>query len=98
MTTMLSEVDMKKIPNEVKMRVKATKVENGFLIPFIDKFKEIKQNMILLDVEFIDLEKERAAQKKVKGWPDRFFEEVVGEWAGGLERPDQGDYEVREDF
>ena len=40
------------------MRVKAIKVENGFLIPFIDRFKEIKQDCILLDVEFIGLEKE----------------------------------------
>ena len=80
------------------MRVKATKVENGFLIPFIDQFKEVKQDSILLDVEFIDLEKEPMPQKIGKGWPDRFFEEVVGGWVGDLERPEQGSYEVREAY
>ena len=80
------------------MKVKATKVENGFLIPFIDQFKEVKQDSILLDVEFIGLGEERISHKPGKGWPDGFFEEVVGGWVGDLERPDQGNYEVREDF
>ena len=80
------------------MRVKATKVENGFLIPLIDKFKEVKQDMVLLDVEFIDLEEDQLSQNKRKEWPDKFFEEVVGGWNSGLERPHQGNYEVREDF
>ena len=80
------------------MRVKATKVENGFLIPFIDQFKEVKQDIILLEVEFIGLEEEHISQKQGKGWPDGFFEEVVGGWIGDLERPDQGKYEAREGF
>lgn len=29
-------------------------------------------------------------------WPRGFFEEVLGGWAGELERPLQGDYEERE--
>ena len=29
-------------------------------------------------------------------WPDGFFEDVLGGWAGELERPPQGDYEARE--
>ena len=80
------------------MKVKATKVENGFLIPFIDQFKEVKQDSILLHVEFIGLEEERISHKPGKGWPDGFFEEVVGGGVGDLERPDQGNYEVREGF
>lgn len=31
-----------------------------------------------------------------KGWPDGFFEEVLGGWAGELERSSQGVYETRE--
>ena len=31
------------------------------------------------------------------GWPPGFFDEVVGSWQGpSLERPPQGEYEVRE--
>lgn len=33
------------------------------------------------------------------GWPEAFFEEVVGGWQGEpLERPDQGTLETREPF
>ncbi|WP_047864638.1 hypothetical protein [Rubrobacter aplysinae] len=31
-----------------------------------------------------------------EGWPEGFFEEVLGGWAGELERPSQEDYEIRE--
>lgn len=30
------------------------------------------------------------------GWPEGFFEEVIGGWEGDLERPAQGEYEERE--
>lgn len=30
------------------------------------------------------------------GWPEGFFEEVLGGWDGDLARPSQGGYEVRE--
>jgi hypothetical protein len=31
-----------------------------------------------------------------QGWPDAYFDEVVGAWQGEpLVRPDQGDYETR---
>lgn len=30
------------------------------------------------------------------GWPEGFFEEVLGGWAGELERPPQGEYDIRE--
>lgn len=34
-----------------------------------------------------------------QGWPDGFFEKVVGGWIGEpLERPLQGDYETRENL
>lgn len=79
------------------MRVKALRVEDGFLIPLIDKFKEVEQNTIMLNVEFID-SKEEKVPTSGKKWPDKFFEEVVGGWNGDLERPDQGNYEIREDF
>jgi hypothetical protein len=29
-------------------------------------------------------------------WPEGFFEEVLGGWAGELERSPQGEYELRE--
>lgn len=32
----------------------------------------------------------------VGGWPDGFFEEVLGGWEGELVRTLQGEYEVRE--
>lgn len=33
------------------------------------------------------------------GWPDGYFEEVVGSWTGDpLERPSQGEFEERESF
>jgi len=32
-----------------------------------------------------------------EGWPDHYFEKLVGQWAGEpLERSPQGQYEVRE--
>ncbi|QLE58794.1 hypothetical protein [Nostoc sp. TCL26-01] len=32
-----------------------------------------------------------------RGWMPGFFEEVIGGWVGEpLERPEQGDYEIRE--
>jgi hypothetical protein len=34
-----------------------------------------------------------------RGWPPGFFEQVVGGWQGEmLMRPDQGEYEVREEL
>lgn len=32
------------------------------------------------------------------GWPEGFFEEVLGSWEGELERPSQGEYEERARF
>lgn len=32
------------------------------------------------------------------GWPEGYFEQVLGRWQGDLERPPQGDYEIREEF
>ena len=31
-------------------------------------------------------------------WPEGFFEEVLGAWEGGIERPPQGLYEEREEL
>jgi hypothetical protein len=36
------------------MKVEAIKVENGFLIPFDDKFEKTGQDKILLEVEILD--------------------------------------------
>ncbi|CAN2049168.1 conserved hypothetical protein [Candidatus Magnetomoraceae bacterium gMMP-1] len=36
------------------MRVKATKLENGFLIPMLDEFKNIKKKVITLEIKFVD--------------------------------------------
>ncbi len=36
------------------MRVEATKVENGLLIPFNQIRKKVEQEKVLLDIEFID--------------------------------------------
>lgn len=30
------------------------------------------------------------------GWPEAYFEQVVGKWAGSLERPAQGELEERD--
>ncbi|WP_287127923.1 hypothetical protein [Candidatus Cyanaurora vandensis] len=32
------------------------------------------------------------------GWPEGYFQHVLGSWQGDLERPPQGDYEVREEL
>lgn len=32
----------------------------------------------------------------IVGWPEGFFEEVLGRWEGELVRPSQGEYEVRD--
>lgn len=32
------------------------------------------------------------------GWPEGFFEDVLGAWEGELRRPPQGSYEEREDL
>ncbi|MEX2213978.1 MAG: hypothetical protein WD768_07610 [Phycisphaeraceae bacterium] len=34
--------------------------------------------------------------RDAKGWPEGFFENVIGAWRGDLERGDQGEYESRE--
>ncbi len=39
------------------MKVEAVKVKKGFLIPFNEFLKKIKQNKILLEVEVIDEQK-----------------------------------------
>jgi hypothetical protein len=39
---------------------------------------------------------ELVAREVRGGWPDGFFEEVVGKWEGELERPAQGELESRE--
>jgi len=36
------------------MKVEATKVENGFLIPFNETFEKIKCDKILLEVEILE--------------------------------------------
>lgn len=33
-----------------------------------------------------------------EGWPEGFFEDVLGAWEGELRRPPQGLYEKREDL
>ncbi len=33
-----------------------------------------------------------------EGWPENFFEDVLGAWEGELRRPPQGLYEEREGF
>lgn len=52
------------------MKVEAIKVENGFLIPYNESFKKIKQDKILLEVEIID------QQKLEKGYA--ILDELVG--------------------
>ena len=39
------------------MKVEAKKIENGFLIPFKDKLRNIKQDKILLEIEIIEKDK-----------------------------------------
>jgi hypothetical protein len=39
------------------MKVEAIKVENGFLIPFNESLKNIKENKILLEVEILNQDK-----------------------------------------
>jgi hypothetical protein len=46
------------------MRIEAMKVENGFLIPFVDGLKAINRNKILLDITVIDQDEDEI---------DRFF-------------------------
>ena len=46
------------------MKIEATKVENGFLIPFVDGLKTIKRNKILLDITVIEQDEDEI---------DRFF-------------------------
>ncbi|HAO23106.1 MAG: hypothetical protein BWK80_56320 [Desulfobacteraceae bacterium IS3] len=36
------------------MRVEAIKISDGFLIPMIEAFREIRQNKVLLDVQILD--------------------------------------------
>lgn len=33
-----------------------------------------------------------------EGWPEGFFDEVLGSWEGELERGPQGEYEEREEL
>jgi hypothetical protein len=49
---------------EIRMRIEAQKVENGFLIPFVDGLKTIKRDKILLEVTLIEQEEDEI---------DRFF-------------------------
>ena len=46
------------------MRIEAMRVENGFLIPFVDGLQLIKRDTILLDVKVIEPEEDEI---------DRFF-------------------------
>jgi len=40
-----------------------------------------------------------AQREVVQGWPEGFFDRVIGAWHGEpLERPEQGDFENRESF
>ncbi len=36
------------------MIIEVRKTEHGFLIPFTDKFRNIRRNKILLDIEFAE--------------------------------------------
>jgi hypothetical protein len=56
---------------------------------------------ILLVIQPIHKQTEKQYQpleKLKKGWPDNFFENVVGAWSGDLIRPSQGDLEIREEL
>ncbi|MDF5706829.1 MAG: hypothetical protein PUP90_03875 [Nostoc sp. S4] len=73
----------------------------------LEKWRELpqdKQQRVLEFVEFMhwktkeqDKEKTKPTTPQVKGWMPGFFEEVIGGWVGEpLERPEQGEYETRE--
>ena len=60
-----------------------------------------QQEQVLNFIESLNLlsQKQDTPQKLPEelGWPAGFFEEVIGGWVGEpLERPDQGEYEIRE--
>lgn len=59
-------------------------------------------NLPETDVDIIVVQPRGGAQSNgsaAKGWPPGFFEEVIGGWQGEmLERPEQGEYEVREEL
>ena len=60
-----------------------------------------QQEQVLNFIESLNLlsQKQDTPQKSPEelGWPAGFFEEVIGGWVGEpLERPDQGEYEIRE--
>lgn len=38
------------------------------------------------------------AAKRVSGWPEGFFERVIGQWQGDLERPEELPLESRAEF
>lgn len=60
-----------------------------------------QKEQVLNFIESLNLlsQKQDTAQKSPEelGWPAGFFQEVIGGWVGEpLERPDQGEYEIRE--
>ena len=60
-----------------------------------------QKEQVLNFIESLNLlsQKQDTPQKSPEelGWPSGFFQEVIGGWVGEpLERPDQGEYEIRE--
>lgn len=53
---------------------------------------------IVVVIQPVQNKKEKRYQFSNKGWPDNFFENVVGAWSGDLVRPPQGDFEVRKEL
>ena len=51
---------------------------------------------IVIVMQAVQKQKEKQYLTIEKGWPDDFFQNVVGAWTGDLVRPEQGDFEIRE--
>lgn len=51
-----------------------------------------------MDIVVVIQPTDKKSETDEKGWPDNFFESVVGAWSGDLVRPPQGAFEVREDL
>jgi hypothetical protein len=64
---------------------------------------QVPVGMANTDVEVIVIVQPKAAEANqptptALGWPPGFFEQTAGAWQGELARPDQGEYEVREEL
>jgi len=53
---------------------------------------------IIVVMQTIHKQAEKRSEIIGKGLPDYFFQDVVGGWSGDLVRPDQGDFETREEL